>query len=292
MPVHETVYRRYGADRPSGGRSAILAVASYAVLGHRGGWLYKFARYASFAPPLVVGGILYITNQTAAGLQAATLDPVLLREQYAGPAFAYFGVQLFFNTFFTAIAGGPVVAEDLRRHALELYFSKPIRPLEYAFGKWLGVFAAVSGAMTLPIAIAGGMLLAFAPGGFAAYGDLVLRAVVAGTFASAVSSLVVLGVSSTGKSGRYAVVLWFVVSFFTHLASKVLVAATGEGAFAAFSFRDEIRVVAARIMDVPWDPGRPGEEAPSGYLCLGALVGWCLAAAAALRYRLKGAARS
>jgi ABC-type transport system involved in multi-copper enzyme maturation permease subunit len=234
--------------------------------------------------------MLYFINQATTGAVAESSPPEVLRERMAVPAFEYLGVQLFFSTFFTAIAGGPVVAEDLRRHALELYFSKPVRPIDYAAGKWCGVFRGVATTTVAPAALAAVFLFAFASGGYAAYGDLVWRGLAAATFASAVFTTVVLGVSAAGRSGRYAVVLWFVISFFTHLASKVLVGATGDGAFAAVSFRDQIRVVAARIMDVPWDPGRPGDEPPGVGLCLSLSGGYCLLAAVVLARRLRKAA--
>lgn len=292
MPVHETTYRRLEGARPAPSRFVFLPIAAYALEGHRRGWLYKAARYASYLPPIAVGFALYAMSQapTASPVDAAGIAAA--RAQFALPCFEYFGVQLFFMTFFAALAGGPTVSEDLRRHALELYFSKPVTAFDYVLGKWWGLCRALAGSMLIPTLCAGAALVGFAPGGLEAHGEPVLRGLVAGAFCAAVCAFVAIGVSSVGRSARYAVVLWFVVTLFTHFASKLLVAQTRDDRFAAISFRDDLRIVCARIMGIEWTPSWAGSEPPSFALAAAALAFWVALAALALRSRLRAGARS
>lgn len=292
MPVHDLVYRRLTAAERPGRRATWRPIADFALIGARRGWVYRLLKLAAYVP--LVGAVfaLYFLGQTGTWASLEGVDPARVREQFAPWAARFFGVQFFFMTFFAAVAGGPLVAEDLRRHALELYFSKPVRPVDYAFGKWAAVFLALATVMVVPLLGAGVALFGFVPGGFAAFGDLTLRACLAGAFAAAVGALVVLGVSAVGRSGRYAVVLWFVVSMFTHLAAIVLVAQTRDGRFAVASFRDSVRLAAGSIMNVPWDGETFSGEAPSPAAALGVLALWCAGAAATLYARLRKAATS
>jgi hypothetical protein len=292
VPVHERLYRRLGAEERPGRRAAWRPIADFALPSVKRGWVYKLMLFGSFLPLVGATFALYFLGQTGAWSAYEGLAPEIARERFAPLAGAFFGVQLFFMTFFAAVAGGPLIAEDLRRHALELYFSKPVRPVDYALGKWVALLVALVGVMSGPIVGAGAAAIGFVPGGWAAFGDLILRMAGAGALCAAVSALVVLGVSAVGRSGRYAVVLWFVVSIFTHLASVIVVAQTRDGRFSAISFRDALRVVCYDVMNVPWEGLPFAAEQPSTGLCLLVLGAWCAAAATVVASRLRKAARS
>jgi hypothetical protein len=62
---------------------------------------------------------------------------------------------------------------------------------------------------------------------------------------SACYAVVVLGVSASVRSTRYAVVFWFIIAFFTIFSSLILVQITNETAFETVSFRFTIEHVAS-----------------------------------------------
>jgi hypothetical protein len=290
VPIHERTYRRIEGEKSFRGRIPWIAVSDYALVAIRRGWLFKAARFATFLPAVGATFGLYVAAQGAA--QTVPPPPEEARLAIEGVAFAYFGVQLSFSTFFAALAGGPVIAEDLRRHALELYFSKPLSGFHYLLGKWFAVFRELSFATVLPTAASAAALIGFGFGGFAAYGGLAALALLAATLASAICALVALGVSAVGRSARYAVVLWFVVSLFTHLGSIVLKTTIGDERFAVVSFRDDLLYLSAWIMDVRPRFGRAPGETPGPEWCAAALAAWCGGAAFLLSRRVRREGRS
>src|SRR4029079_16195287 len=70
-------------------------------------------------------------------------------------------IQLFFSMILVLIVGPDLISQDLRFIAMPLYFSRPVRRLDYFVGK-LGVIGAYLAVVTiLPILLAYGLGVAF-----------------------------------------------------------------------------------------------------------------------------------
>ncbi len=122
----------------------------------------------------------------------------------------FFQAELYFSMLLVLLIGPNLISQDLRFNALPLYFSRPLRRIDYFLGK-LGVIVFCLGAvMVVPAVVAYLFGLAFSldlgvikdtfhllPAAFA-YGMLV--AVVAGT--------VMLALSSLSRNSRYVGLLW------------------------------------------------------------------------------------
>jgi ABC-type transport system involved in multi-copper enzyme maturation permease subunit len=275
-----------------------LAIARYGARYLRRTRLFWIFVIGSWIPALIWTFIIYTAEETGAlQLRALTALARLAAPEYrrfaADYAMIFLQIQAFAVTFLAALAGGGAIAEDARRHAFELYFSRPISGLTYLAGKWFYVFSRLLIVLLYPMSFVFVIAFAFLPNFFATCWPVALSAAGAAAFMSACYALVVLGVSSAVRTTRYAVVFWFILAFFTVVSSLILVRVTGETGFEAVSFRFTIEHVAASILgaDLPAVPFvDPGDR--SLLLSGTVLFGWLAFAAALLVRRLRMAGAS
>jgi hypothetical protein len=232
VPVHERIYRRFEERPKRSKRPGALVVADYASKYARKSKLYWVVLIVGWFPVVILSFIAYSitrpSDMQAMAMQAAAdprrfFDPILLQFAEA---------QLWFGIFLAATTAAPIIAEDLRRHALELYFSKPLSGFQYVVGKLLAVTQAQVRILVFPYVALCAVGFALFPGSFDACWDLAARGALAGT--------------------RYAVVLWFVVSLFTVLAAAVLANATQDARFNLISFRYNLEHVGASLGGLTW----------------------------------------
>jgi ABC-2 type transport system permease protein len=133
-------------------------------------------------------------------------------------------VQLFFTMILVLIVGPDLISQDLRFNAMPLYFSRPVRRLDYFAGK-LGVIAVYLSAVTIvPILLAYGLGVVFSLdiqvlrdtawllAGCVAYGLVVVLS--AGTL--------ILAISSLSRNSRMVGGIWVGVWWIGNLAAAAL----------------------------------------------------------------------
>jgi len=120
--------------------------------------------------------------------------------------------------------GGGLIAADLKTNALPIYFARPITPLTYILGKWvtIGFFIAIT--MLLPnlLALAGGVLVAGAPGTWAQTLWLGGALTLTGAGVMLVGGLVILAISSLTEDRRFVMVGWLAVALLPHFTQQIL----------------------------------------------------------------------
>jgi ABC-type transport system involved in multi-copper enzyme maturation permease subunit len=298
MPIHDRAYLRM-EDRGVRSRApAFLAVARFGVRYVRKAKLFWFFVAASWIPALIWTVTIYTSEETGhlEGMdfgveRLAMLAGPEYRKLASDYAMIFLQIQAFAVTFVAALTGGGAIAEDTRRNAFEVYFSRPISWGTYLAGKWSVVFSRLLLVLLYPMLFVFVVAFAFLPGFAAECWPVAIQAAIAAAFMSACYALVVLGVSSTVRSTRYAVVFWFILAFFTVVLSLVLVRITGDTRFEAVSFRFSIEHVAAGILRAhlaapPFvDPGDR-----SVGLSATALAGWLALSGVFLVRRLRAAA--
>ena len=122
------------------------------------------------------------------------------------------------------LVGPNLVSQDLRYNALPLYFSRPLRRVDYFLGK-LGVIAALLG-----VSVIGPALVAFVLGLLFSLDvtivrdtlPIVLGAIVYGLVIAVSAGLLMLALSSLSRSSRYVALLWLGVWLLTSTVSFVL----------------------------------------------------------------------
>src|SRR5262249_39740069 len=116
------------------------------------------------------------------------------------------------------------ISQDLRFNALPLYFSRPLRRIDYFAGK-LGVVAwFLAMVLIFPSLIAYGLGLAFSRD-LSIIPDtapLLLASLGYGLLVSVSAGLLVLALSSLTRNSRYIALAWLVVWFVTSIGSFVL----------------------------------------------------------------------
>jgi ABC-2 type transport system permease protein len=133
-------------------------------------------------------------------------------------------IQLFFSMILVLTVGPDLISQDLRFNAMPLYFSRPLRRVDYFIGK-LGVIGVYLSAVTIaPILVAYGLGVVFSLdfeilretarllGACMAYGAIVVFS--AGTLMLAISSL--------SRNSRVVGVVWVGLWLIGNLASRVL----------------------------------------------------------------------
>lgn len=115
----------------------------------------------------------------------------------------FLGVQLHTTAILLAVVAGGLVAEDRRTRAFELYFSRPLTPLDYALGK--GLVAMALPAVTLLVPFFGLWLLAIgiAPDDLAReLWQLLLPGLLGAAICTVLLGTTILGASTLGDRGR------------------------------------------------------------------------------------------
>ncbi len=260
MPVHELVYKRM-AERPQGKpRNQAWAISSY---GFRLAYRSKLAwmiTVPSFFPAAIIIFIMYLSQEMADGVGnnlARQLAQITSTDNDgwtvgAAPAIRFLlDLQLWFVTFLAAFKGAPIVSEDVSKHALDMYLSRPISPLTYALGKLLTIMRGLFIVEVLPLTLVIVSAWALLPGCFQHAKPLGLYTLLAALWVVFAFAALAVGVSSIGKSARFAVIAWFTLTFFTFLAGNVLSLATDTPEFAYISFRHDVLTVAAWIIGLP-----------------------------------------
>lgn len=148
------------------------------------------------------------------------------------------------------IAGSGCISSDRRNNALPLYFSRPLRPWDYAAGKILGVALLPLAAMLLTQWLIGIQYIAWylpVSGFFTELPSFAAGAVYAVLLCGFVS-LAMVSISSMAKSNRVAGVGFLVFFVLMQRLGPVLARATGSDFFRALSPLHSIDVIGRALL--------------------------------------------
>jgi ABC-type transport system involved in multi-copper enzyme maturation permease subunit len=298
VPIHDRAYLRMEDRAVRSSRPAFLAVSHYAIKYLRKTKLYWFFVILAMLPALIMTFLIYALAEGETfgpNLSLATFErfsPEEYRTLFADRAMAFLQIQAFALTFVAALAGGAAIAEDTRRHAFELYFSRPISAASYLAGKWFFVFTRLLIVLLAPTLFVLIIAFGFLPNCFSACWPMAFRITAAAMMMAASYAVVVLAVSASVRTTRYAVVFWFILAFVTIIAGIVLVQITRETRFEVVSFRFTIEHVASWILGGSLE-SLPNVELEDRSLALstGVLAAWLAGAGLLLLRRLRADAR-
>jgi ABC-type transport system involved in multi-copper enzyme maturation permease subunit len=152
-------------------------------------------------------------------------DPVAFRLTLWALAFRiFFQVEIYFVMILVMMIGPGLISQDLRFNALPLYFSRPVRRVDYFVGK-LGIIAYFLGLVTIVPAVAAWLLgglfsLDFTV--FLATAHILLGVVVYGLVVALSAGLLMLALSSLSRNSRYVGAFWAGFWLFTLIVSGIL----------------------------------------------------------------------
>jgi ABC-type transport system involved in multi-copper enzyme maturation permease subunit len=279
VPIHDRAYLRMDDRGVRTSRPAFLAVAHYGIKYLRKTKLYWLFITFGMVQALVLTILIYtIAEGGNLGFLSLEMFERFTPEQYtrffADRSMVFLQIQAYALTFVAALSGGPAIAEDTRRHAFELYFSRPISAWSYIFGKWFFVFTRLLVVLLYPTLFVSVIAFSFLPNCFESCWPVALRAAAAAIFMAACYAVVVLAVSASVRTTRYAVVFWFLLAFVTIIAGVLLVQITRETRFEVASFRFTIEHVAAWIIGAAL-PTLPNVDPEDRSLALSSAVLGC-----------------
>jgi len=135
--------------------------------------------------------------------------------------------QLWFSMVLILMVGPNLISQDLRYNALPLYFSRPLRRIDYFLGK-LGIITALLAFIVILPAI-----IAYVLGLLFSLDITILRdtfrilvaSVAYGLIISISAGLLILALSSLSRNSRYIALLWIGIWFVTGMVSSVLIMA-------------------------------------------------------------------
>lgn len=136
----------------------------------------------------------------------------------------FFEVQMFLTMILVVQVGPDLISQDLRTNAVPLYFSRPLRRLDYFLGK-LGVIAAfLASAVILPalVAYALGVCFSLDPGVLRDTGRVLLASMAFGAVVVVSAGTLMLAISSLSKNSRYVGAIWLALWVVGNLTSAVL----------------------------------------------------------------------
>ncbi len=158
-------------------------------------------------------------------------DPRMFRVAVWTLGYTYFmEAQLWVSMVLVLLVGPNLISQDLRFNALPLYFSRPLRRIDYFVGK-LGVIGGFLGmVMVAPAVIAYvlGMLFSL---DFTIIADtlpILIGAILYGLLIVVSAGTAILALSSLSRNSRYVSLLWIGIWFVSSILSTILVTAEAE----------------------------------------------------------------
>lgn len=245
MPIFDQGYQHWSGAL-SGHAWRWLAIARHgvrvAMSGEKRGRALRVILLLSSLPALALASVLCLWGlvERRSPLVASFLellqflgptvlaDPRAYRTEIWTLAYNYFlATQLMFSMVLVLLVGPNLISQDLRYNALPLYFSRPLRRIDYFFGK-LGVIVAFLGmVIVVPslIAYVLGLLFSLDITIIRDTFRLLLASVVYGLVIAVSAGMLVLALSSLSRNSRYISLLWVGVWVVSGIVAGVLEAA-------------------------------------------------------------------
>ncbi len=152
-------------------------------------------------------------------------DPRYYRVEIWQLSYGYFlHVELFFSMILILLVGPSLISQDLRVNALPLYFSRPLRRVDYFLGK-LGVIVAFLGMVLIVPAVVAyifGLLfsldISVIPDTFA----ILLEVVAYGLIIALSAGTLILALSGLSRNSRYVALMWLGLWFVSSVVGSML----------------------------------------------------------------------
>jgi ABC-2 type transport system permease protein len=138
--------------------------------------------------------------------------------------------ELWFSMVLVLMVGPNLISQDLRYNALPLYFSRPLRRIDYFFGK-LGVIVALLAAVIIVPSILAyvlGLLFSLDITILRDTSKVLLGAVLYGLVIAVSAGTLMLALSSLSRNSRYVAMFWIGVWILSSTVSVVLMSVEHE----------------------------------------------------------------
>jgi ABC-2 type transport system permease protein len=240
MPIFDQGYQHWSGQL-SGHAWRWLAITQHGVRVALSNTWNRSVLYLAFLPAVILAFVLCLWSlvERQSDLIASVLpllSSFLDRPIIAGPrdyrveiwtlCYSYFLLtQLRVSMLLILLVGPNLISQDLRLNALPLYFSRPLRRIDYLLGK-LGVIVAVLGMVIIVPSIVAYILgIAFSLD-ITTLRDtfgILLGSITYGLVIAVSAGTLILALSSLARSSRYVVLMWLGVWFVSGTIAGILV---------------------------------------------------------------------
>ena len=272
MPIFDQGYQHWQGEL-SGHGWRWLAVARHGVRAQLQNRFVRLMLFVAWMPALALVALLTLwglLEQQAVSV-IAFFQALLPPEVIAQPrdyrtaiwtiAYAYFfKAELICSLFLVMIVGPNLVSRDLRFNALPLYLSRPVRRIDYFFGK-LGVIGFFLAATVIVPAVGAyllGVAFSLDLGVVRDTHRLLWAGLLYGLVITVASGTLMLALSALSRRSIYVGLAWAGLIFLSHMLSSALVGIRDD------TERREI-VREGRLQWVRDNPPPPGIELRDGY---------------------------
>lgn len=261
MPIFDQGYQHWSGSL-SGHGWRWLAITRR---GFRNALQVKFVRHIIFAawvPALALAFLLCLwglleRQSTVIDSIRPMLESVLGQPIVAGPreyrteiwtiCFSYFmWIELGFSMVLILLVGPNLISQDLRYNALPLYFSRPLRRIDYLLGKLGTIGALIAAIVVVPalVAYALGLLFSLDITIIRDTFRIFLASIGYGLVITISAGMLILAMSSLSRNSRYIALLWFGIWLVTNVVALILTqvereATAHRGGRGRFSWRSE-----------------------------------------------------
>lgn len=274
MPIHDQSYRRYSGTRYTPGRAwAVIAWTGIVSLVTRR--LLLLVLLIGWAQ-LVVRAVMIYLGANFSQMTVLLPTAATYREFFEGQGFSVF--------LMTVYVGAPLIANDQRANALQIYLSKPLSRAEYIGGKLavliffllLVTWVPAMLLLVLQVMVAGNLE-------FISRNVFLIPAITLFAFVQVLlAAFTMLALSALSKSARYVAMLYAAAVLFTDAIFGALSVTTGTSGLSWVSFRANLAQVGDVIFRLP---PRYDTPSPVAFAIVAALIA---VSVAVLQRRVRG----
>ena len=238
MPIFDQGYQHWSGQL-SGHAWRWLAVTRQGI---RGGLKNRFLRYILFAAwipalalvlMLCMWGLLERRSSIASTfiqymnlLQPGVVaDPQHYRADIWRLSYGYFlQIELRFSMVLILLVGPNLISQDLRFNALPLYFSRPLRRIDYFLGKLGVILAFLAMVVIVPSIVAYffGLLFSLDITIIRDTFGILLASIAYGLIIALSAGLLILALSAMSRNSRYVALCWVGIWFVSGIVAMVL----------------------------------------------------------------------
>jgi ABC-2 type transport system permease protein len=238
MPIFDQGYQHWSGQL-SGHAWRWLAITRHGVRIGMKSRILRIVGMVSWLPALMLAGALCLwgllehKSSMVSGVVQYMMffnpevlaDPRQYRLEIWTLCFHYFlMVELRFSMILVLLVGPSLISQDLRFNALPLYFSRPLRRIDYFLGK-LGVVGFFLAMVTIVPSLVAYILGVFFSMDFAIVSEtfrLLLSCIVYGLIITLSAGMLILALSSLSRNSRYVALFWVGVWFVSGITASVL----------------------------------------------------------------------
>lgn len=224
MPIFDQGYQHWSGHM-SGHAWRWLTITRQGLRTARTGRYLRLALLLAWLPAIVLSamlclwGLLERQSEYIATFQPLLgfLDPAMLadpreyRVVFWKLCFSYFlGIELWFSMLLILMVGPNLISQDLRYNALPLYFSRPLRRIDYFLGKLGVIVALLCMVIIVPsiVAYVLGLLFSLDITILRDTARILLASIAYGLVIAVSAGLLVLALSSLSRNSRYIALFW------------------------------------------------------------------------------------